>query len=552
MRTGFRLAAFAAVCVLAPPIRATAQGPSSALERRVDSLFSAFNSTRTPGCAIGVDQRGAPLLRRAYGMANLETMTPFSIGTISESGSTAKQFVAAGLVLLARDGVLSLGDDVSRWVPEVKGFGKRISVRQLLSHTSGVPDRYTLHDVAGRAAGDVDHTNAEVLDIVSRLRELNFDPGEDYLYSNTGYVVAVAVLERASGKSLQQFTNERIFTPLGMTDTRWREDHRVVVGRRASAYSGSVATSFRNDHPFTRVFGSGGLLVTIDDFLKWSAALQTGTGAWGAVRDSLEGIIRLNDGTAITYGLGVVTDQWRGVRRVSHTGATGGFRAALYRYPAQSVSIAILCNGASANTTVLAGGVAAIVLGDALAPVATATAPAVTVTADALAAIAGRYHAPRTDDVLILEVRNGRLVDSLSGAVLHPLSSDRFRLGASELTLRITQTTPAVTLSVEAPGSRGVDFGRIEAPLPSKAGYAGRYRSPELDAVATLAMRGDTLVIDQGWRGTIALTPIFRDGFAMPGGERLRFTREARGRVSGYAVFSGRVRHLRFERTNTR
>ncbi len=549
MRPGFGFAAIAAVCVLTPPAFLAAQGPSSPLERRVDSLYSAFSSTRTPGCAIGVDQRGAPLLRRAYGMANLETASPFTISTISESGSTAKQFVAAGLVLLARDGVLSLGDDVSRWVPEVKGVGKRISVRHLLSHTSGLPDRYTLHDVEGRAAGDVDHTNAEVLDVVSHLRELNFDPGEDYLYSNTGYVVAVALLERASGKSLQQFTNERIFAPLGMTDTRWREDHRVVVTGRASAYSGSIVTGFRNDHPFTRVFGSGGLLLTIDDFLKWSAALQAGTGAWGAVRDSLESIIRLNDGTTLTYGLGVVTDQWRGVRRVSHTGATGGYRAALYRYPAQSVSIAILCNGASANTTVMAAGVANLVLGDALAPVAAPAATPVTVTGDALAAVAGRYHAPRTDDVMILEIRNGRLVDSLSGTALLPLSDDRFRLGGSESTLRVTRTAPATTITADAQGSRAINYVRVDAPLPSVASYAGRYRSPELDAVATLAMRGDTLVMDQGWRGTVALKPLFRDGFVMPGGERLRFTRDARGRLTGYAVWAGRVRHLRFDRT---
>ncbi len=548
MRPGSGFAAIAAVCALTHSAAVAAQGPSSPLERRVDSLFSAFSSTRTPGCAIGVDQRGAPLLRRAYGMANLETAAPFTIGTISESGSTAKQFVAAGLVLLVRDGVLSLDDDVSRWVPEVKGFGKRITVRQLLSHTSGLPDRYTLHDVEGRAAGDVDHTNAEVLDVVSHLRELNFDPGEDYLYSNTGYVVAVAVLERASGKSLQQFTYERIFAPLGMTDTRWREDHRVVVAGRASAYNGSIVTGFRNDHPFTRVFGSGGLLLTIDDFLKWSAAMQTGTGAWGAVRDSLEGIIRLNDGTTLTYGLGVVTDQWRGVRRVSHTGATGGYRAALYRYPAQSVSIAILCNGASANTTVMAGGVANAVLGDALAPVAAATASAVTITGDVLASIAGRYHSPRTDDVLILEVRNGQLVDSISGAALLPLSGDRFRLGSSESTLRVTRTTPAVMLSAEAQGSRTVEYVRVDAPLPSFTNYSGRYRSPELDAVATLAMRGDTLVMDQSWRGTVALKPLFRDGFALPSGERLRFTRDARGRLTGYAVWAGRVRHLRFDR----
>ena len=531
------------------PASLRAQGPATSLERGVDSVFAAFGRTTTPGCAVGVDQRGVPLLRRAYGMANLETGTPFTVSTISESGSTAKQFVAAALVMLARDGVLALDDDITRWVPEAKGFGKRITVRQLLSHTSGLPDRYLLHDVQGRAAGDVDHTNAEVLEVLSRLRDLNFDPGEDYLYSNTGYVAAVAVLERASGKSLQQFTHDRIFVPLGMHDTRWREDHRVVVPRRASAYSGSLARGFTNEHPFTRVFGSGGLLLTIDDFLRWSHAMQTGTGAWGAIRDSLEAVIRLNDGTAITYGLGVSAEEWRGVRVVSHTGATGGYRASLYRYPTQSVSIAILCNGASANTTALNNGVASIVLGDVLQPVVATTVTRVPMSGESLAAIAGRYHAPRTDDVIVLQVRNSELTDSLSGATLVPVAPDRLQVRGADFTLRISRSAKGeITLTESTPNARSVEYQRVADPLPSRDAYVGRYGSPELGSAFQLALRGDTLVLDRGASRTESLTPIYRDGFETPTGERLRFTRDSRGRVTGFALWAGRVRHLRFEK----
>src|SRR5688572_14809869 len=280
-----------------------AQRMDAPIERRVDSVFAGFARSNTPGCAVGADRAGVPVLRRAYGLSNLESGTLFATNTISESGSVAKQFVATGLILLVLDGKLALDDDIAKWIPEVSKLGKRITVRHLLSHTSGLPDRYLLHAMEGRPAGETDHGNAEVMAVVSRLRELNFDPGDDYLYSNTGYVVAVAVLERVSGQSLQQFTQARIFGPLGMIDTRWRADHRVVVPRRASAYSGSPVAGFRNDHPFTRVFGSGGLLLTVDDFLKWSDAFQRGTGAWGAIRDSLSAVIKLNDGTAITYGL---------------------------------------------------------------------------------------------------------------------------------------------------------------------------------------------------------------------------------------------------------
>lgn len=546
------LALAAAALVLPAPL--AAQGPASALDRRVDSIFAPFSRTATPGCAVGVDRGGAPLVRRAYGMANLETGTPFTVGTISESGSVAKQFVAAALVLLVRDGVLGLDDDVARWVPELKGLGRRITTRQLLSHTSGLPDRYALHDVDGRAAGDVDHTNAEVMDIVARLRDLNFEPGEDYLYSNTGYVVAVAVLERASGKSLQAFTHERIFAPLGMRDTRWREDHRVVVPGRASAYAGNPNTGYRNDHPFTRVFGSGGLLVTVDDFLRWSAALQTGTGHWGAVRDSLQAVIRLNEGTAITYGLGVTTDAWRGVRRVSHTGSTGGYRAALYRFPDQQVSVALLCNVGAANPGVLATAVATAVLGDALQPAPAEAAPAIAMLPEALQALAGRYHAPRTEDLMILHVREGALTDSVSGAVLVPLGGDRFRLRGSGATMTVVRAGAQVRLRMEAAGARAVELERVDPPtVPASAlaAYAGTYRSPELGATFTLVARGDSLLLDQGWRGTTPLRPLFRDGFGLEG-QRLRFTRDSRGRITGFVAWAGRVRHLRFDRVGGR
>lgn len=566
MRLLARPAALAAAITIVLADAARAQGAPSPLERRIDSVFSAFSRTSTPGCAVGVDRGSTPLVRRAYGMANLEANVPWTVGTISESGSTAKQFVAAGLVLLARDGVLSLDDDIAKWIPEVRGLGARITVRQLLSHTSGLPDRYTLHEAEGRPAGVVDHPNAEVLAIVAKLRDLNFAPGEDYLYSNTGYVVAVAVLERASGKSLQAFTEERIFRPLGMTDTRWREDHRTVVPRRAAPYAGSGANGFRNDHPFTRVFGSGGLLLTIEDYLKWAGAQQRRVEPWGAVADSLSGVIRLNEGTAIAYGLGVSTDTWRGVRRVSHTGSTGGYRAALYRFPDQAVSVALLCNVGSANPGALATSVATIVLGEALEPARTDSTPPFPLTPEALSALAGRYRSPRTHDVLVLRPREGALVDSMTGAPFVPRAADRFTVRGSGTELRVVSGAPGaaaralpaeapLALRMTSPGARANDFVRVEAPdttAAARAAIAGRYRSPELDVTLSLVARGDSLAVDGGWRGFTVLRPLYRDGFAMPGGEILEFTRDARGRVTGFTLWAGRVRHLRFERAPSR
>ena len=529
-----------------------AQNVDSVLVRRVDSVFAAWSGNATPGCAVGVDRVGAPLIRRAYGLMNLETGTPWTMATLSESGSVAKQFTAAGIVLLARDGVFSLDDDISRWIPEVKGLGRKITIRHLLTHTSGLPDRYTLHDVQGRPAGEVDHANPEVLAIVARLRELNFDPGEDYLYSNTGFIVAATLLERASGQSLQAFTSARIFGPLGLTSTRWREDHRVVVPGRASAYSGTITRGFRNDHPFTRVIGNGGLLTTVDDFLKWEAALQEGAGPWGAVRDSLERVGRLNDGTVLTYALGVGVDRWRGVRRVSHTGSTGGYRAALFRYPEQQVAIALLCNLGSIDPGEVAQRVATTVLGSALA--APDTEPtAVAVDSATLRALAGAYYSARTEEPIVLMIRNGQLGDSTAGTPLVALAPNRFKYRGGRRILVVVPSPPGAPrrVRVEAPNARSVEYVGVARPRldpASLAEYAGDYRSPELGAGYHLAASGDTLRILRGWETPITLAPFYQDGFRAGSAGVIRFVRDSRGKVTGFVLWAGRVRHLRFER----
>jgi len=532
---------------------ARTQSADTALIRQVDSIFAPWSRTTTPGCAVGVDRAGVPLIRRAYGMANLETGTPWTVGTLSESGSVAKQFTAAGLVLLAMDGVLKLDDDISKWIPEVKSLGKPITIRQLLTHTSGLPDRYTLHEVMGRPAGEVDHTNAEVLDVVSKLRQLNFDPGDDYEYSNTGLIVAATLLERASGKSLEAFTDARIFRPLGMENTRWREDHRTVVPGRASAYSGTLMTGFRNDHPFTRVIGSGGLLTTVGDFLRWEAALQAGTGPWGAVRDSLERVGRLNDGTELTYGLGVGVSRWRGVRAVSHTGSTGGYRAALARYPEQQVAVALLCNLGTINPGTVANRVAALALGPALAAVEPDPA-GVPVEPSVLAGLEGAWFAPRTEEVLVLSLRNGVLTDSVETTALIPLAPDRFRGRGSAWTVTVTPAVGGpVRLRVEAPNTRAIDFVRVERPRPDSAALAalaGIYRSSELDARVRLFVTRDTLRLDRGWDRPVSLIPLYRDGFSVGDTGIFRFERDRRGRVTGLVLWAGRVRHLRFDRLN--
>src|SRR5215831_17983864 len=244
------------------------QGVPSDLGSKIDHIFDRFTRA-TPGCGVGLAKDGRTVYTHGYGSSNLEYDVPNTENTVFESGSVAKQFTASAMLMLVADGKLSLDDDIHKYLPEVPSFGgQKITIRNLLTHTSGLRDQWRLLGIEGRGPGSQVHSPATTLDLVVHQKMLNFPPGADYSYSNTGYALAGVIIERVSGKSLQDFTQERLFKPLGMTHTQWRDDFTRVVPNRATAYSGS-GIDFHQDMPFTNMIGNGGLLSTMGDLLKW-------------------------------------------------------------------------------------------------------------------------------------------------------------------------------------------------------------------------------------------------------------------------------------------
>jgi CubicO group peptidase (beta-lactamase class C family) len=295
---------------------------------------------------VGVARAGQVLLTRGYGMADLETGTPITAETIFESGSVAKQFTATAILLLAQDGKLSLDDDVRKYVPELPEYDRPITIRHLLTHTSGLREWSSLVAAVGWPRGTRVHTQSDLLDVVFRQRSLNYPVGEYYSYTNTGYALAAAIVERVSGKSLQQFTQERIFAPLGMTHSRWRDDFTRLVPGRAQAYT-REPDGWHLAMPFEHVVGPGGLLTTVADWLTWNDALTTRK-LGGALVDSLTRRMRLNSGREIEYARGLMILNHRGVQEISHSGSTAGYSTYLARYPDRdNLSIAVLCNSTS-------------------------------------------------------------------------------------------------------------------------------------------------------------------------------------------------------------
>ncbi len=223
---------------------------------RLDRLFAEVDSDSTPGCVVAVARRGAPVLLRAYGLANLETGTPNTPATVFEAGSVSKQFTAAAVLLLAEQGRLSLDDDVRRHLPELPDYGTPVTLRQMLNHASGFRDWGNVAELGGWPRGTRVYTQADVLRLAARQRALNFVPGTEYLYSNTNYTLAALVVERVSGLPFAEFTRRAMFQPLGLAHTGWRTDHRDVVQGRADAYGSVEGRGWRLNMPFENTVGT--------------------------------------------------------------------------------------------------------------------------------------------------------------------------------------------------------------------------------------------------------------------------------------------------------
>jgi CubicO group peptidase (beta-lactamase class C family) len=398
----------------------------------VNRVFARWDSTTGPGCAVGIDRAGQPRYTRAFGEADLEYDIPNRPATIFEAGSISKQFTAAATVLLALEGKLNLEDDVRKYVPELPRYERPVTIRHLLNHTSGLRDWGEIADLAGWPRETRVHTHDDVLDILHRQRALNYPPGDKYSYTNSGYNLLAIIVSRVSGQPFATFSRDRIFRPLGLTSTQWRDDFRRIVKGRAQAYSRSTG-QWELEMPFENVHGNGGLLTTVSDLLTWTAMLEHPTPQWKPLVDSLHVRGRLTKGDTITYALGLVVSDYRGVPRVEHSGATAGYRAELLRFPGKGLAIAVLCNAANANPVLYASQLVDSLM-PGLGPVAARPErpradTAMAVAPAALEEYVGSYYSPDVETTFEVSVKDGVLTLFRRPATrvpLHPVVKDAF------------------------------------------------------------------------------------------------------------------------------
>jgi len=533
----------AALCFCAPASHA--QKEDAALTKQVDQIFAAYDKPDSPGCALGVVRNGNFIYQRGYGNGSLELGVPLTPESVFYMGSVSKQFTAASVVLAAEQGYLSLDDDIRKWVPEIPNYGKTVTLREMLHHTSGFRDVLGLLLLSGRNFEDI-HPTPELLDLVSRQKALNYTPGDEFLYSNTNYFLMSVVIPRSTGKPLSQFAEENIFKPLGMTHTRFYDDHSVVVPGRVAAYAPRSSGGFRIDWStnFDKV-GDGGLLSSVDDLLLWDRNFYDNKLGQGTLLKEMQTPGVLNNGKHIAYALGLFLGKYRGLPTVEHGGALFGYRSELLRFPQEKFSVITLCNLATTNPSRLSYEVADLYLAGKLAPeheteLGTHVDPQ---------PFTGLYRDAQSHGTYSLTEAGGNL--ALFGQPLKPTGPARFSvMPGLELSFE-TLPNSGMRMTFNSLDSTPQVFERFQAVKLSAselAQYAGDYTSSELQATYKLAVKDGKLMLRVNWQEATPLEPSVRDEFQGPEGSAIAFRRDAKDQIIGLDVFAGRVRNIFFAR----
>ena len=319
------------------------------MARAADEIFADLNKPGSPGCALAAARDGKIVYEKGYGLANIEEGVSITSQTVFDVGSTSKQFTAASILLLEKQGKLSIHDDIRKYLPEIPDYGRTITILHLLNHTSGLRDYLTLFELAGVNIDSVT-SDDDALAIIARQKALNFAPGNEWLYSNSGFFLLSLIVKRVSGKSLREFATENLFDPLKMEHTVFRNEHTQLVANRALAYEPTEAgTGYTLNVSYFEQTGDGAVHTSVEDLLKWDENFYSGKIGGPAFLAEMQEPGKLNDGKTLDYAKGLFVGKYRGLRFVDHGGSWGGYRAQLLRFPDQHFSVACLCNAANAR-----------------------------------------------------------------------------------------------------------------------------------------------------------------------------------------------------------
>ncbi len=547
-----RIAAAAALLLLALPTLAPAQETPAA---RVHALFEHFNEGTQPGVAVAVVRDGEVVLSEGWGLASLEHRVPITSSTVFDVASVSKQFTGLAIAMLVERGQIHLDDDVRSYIPELPDFGRTITLRHLVHHTSGLRDWPGALSIAGWRYDDVISFD-QILRFAYAQRDLNFEPGSEYTYSNTGYNLLAEVVARVSGQTFREWTDEHLFRPLGMTRTHFHDDHTEVVPDRAYGYA-RTRDGYRRMTNNLTALGSSSLFSTVDDLAKWVLNFETARvgGASALAMTRTRGV--LSDGSEIAYAFGISHGDHRGVPIVTHGGSWAQFSTYVVHYPEQRFGVVVLSNSSSNAASRAAFEVALIYLQDELPPRAAeedgSPVEAVEVASSILEEYEGVY---RLGPAWYVRVRRdgGALLARATRedeAPMTPLSDAEFRVdayGGASITFQRDDSGRVSHFTYRGMTAPRLDDGDGGTP-PNPDELAGVYASEELDTSYRVEVENGIPVLRHHRHGTIRLVHAWGDDYAgsLVSLRSVEFQRDAAGRVTGLLMNAGeRNRDIRF------
>ncbi|MEM7204378.1 MAG: serine hydrolase [Planctomycetota bacterium] len=538
---------------------------------RVDQLMSAYDRPEVPGGVVAVVQGGELTFARAYGAANLTHGIPFAVDTRTNIGSTSKQFTAMAILLLAQRGKLTLDDDVRKHIPELPDFGETVTLRHLLSHSSGYREFINTLALAGRRIGDGDYVGREeIIAIVQRQPELQNEPGAEFNYNNTGFALLAMIVERISGDSFVDWMATNVFAPLDMNDTCVRATPAQIVSNSAMGYVSAAEGGYHNGVDIGGSTGAGGIYTTVSDLAKWVRNYKTGEVGGAEAIAQMMTKSKLNDGSETSYGLGLFLDEFGGQRRVHHGGADTAHRSMVMYFPELDVGIITQSNNAGFNGSI-ADSVARVFLGEHLeseedpkeenpepADTAEASFDPTNFDAASFEAMAGRYEMEEMAGFVLTFTSEGdRFFVQATGqskVEMTPSSATSFAMQSVDASVTFHRSDDGAfeALTLHQNGDHRAN--RIEeapwAPAAEQlARYVGRYRSAELETVYELTIVDGKLTLQHRRLDPITLTPVeeheFTGGFPVAD---VVFHTDEEGAVTALEASNRRTRGVRFSR----
>ncbi|MEM8535169.1 MAG: serine hydrolase domain-containing protein [Chloroflexota bacterium] len=526
---------------------------------KVDALFSEWDRPDSPGFAVAIIKDGEIVYKQGYGIANLEHDIPISSRSVFDIGSTSKQFTAACVALLARQGKLTLDDEIQEYISEMPRYEHPITIRHLIHHTSGIREYLTLMHLVGMRFEN-EYSDDEIIHLIARQKELNFTPGDAFLYSNSGYLLLAEIVKRVSGTSLRAFADEHIFTPLGMKATHFHDDFTMIVKDRATGYAPRDEESFQIDVSLFDVVGDGCIYTTVEDLYRWDQNFYHNTLA-GQGQDFIEEIITpgaLNSGESLDYAFGLFTGQYRGLKMLSHGGAWAGYRAEMLRFPEQHFSVICLSNLGSTNPTRLAKQIADIYLASEFTEQKKerkrSEVQFVTIPSTELTGKAGYYRSMETGIVCELFVQDGTLMMEALGILssIAPTSSDHFVVVDIPFQVDIAfeklSSDESFQMSVCIEGGETDVYQQLNAVSLSSEqlqDFVGAYHCEELDTTYHIIVEDGKLLLQRRNAPQETLKPItqelLKSTYVM-----FHFVRDEHNQITGFTLTEQRIKNLRF------